>query len=80
MPLIRMINMKPNTDDIVQIAFTDIDRVHCYKIQTKTWIVSEQRYRGNSSTGRFKTSDELWDHIEKYIAKKESLGFRICPK
>lgn len=80
MPLIKMVNTKPGTDDIVWISFTDLSRSHCYKIQTKTQIESQQRYRGRGSKGKFETSEELWDHIEKYIFKKEIEGFIVCNK
>lgn len=79
MPLIKMRNTKPNSDDVVQIAFTDLSRKHCYSIKTITYMQLEDRYRGNRSFGEFETSNELQDHIEKYIFKKEAAGFRICP-
>lgn len=79
MPLLRMRNTKPGTDDIVWIAQTDTRSKHVYNIKTKTWVKGEERYRGNGHIGRFETSDKLQRHIERYIEKKEIEGFIICP-
>lgn len=78
MPLIKMKNTKPFTDDIIWIAFTDVPNRYAYYFRTITWVNSENRYRGNGQKGRFETSEELWKHVEKYIYRKEKEGFVVC--
>ena len=80
MPLIIMKNLKPYSDDTVQISFGDTQRAHNYKIISKTYLRYKDRYQGHGVTGKFKSSDELQDHIEKYIEKKEIAGFIVCQK